>query len=77
MIQVYYLTHIDSQQHIKWYKTQTGARIAQTNRNRRLGFQPPFTNQTINGHEYQTDRAGFTCTYYIQEDWVETPDLLE
>jgi hypothetical protein len=74
---VYYLTHVETQQRIKWYQTQTGARIAQTNRNRRLGFPQPYTQQTINNHEYQLDTNGFTCTYYIAEDTIDSPDLLE
>lgn len=35
---VYYLTHKDTERRLKWYRTLAGARIAQRNRNHRLGF---------------------------------------
>ena len=35
---VYYLTHKDTLEHVRYYKTLAGARIAQRSRNARLGF---------------------------------------
>jgi hypothetical protein len=81
MNSVYYLVHWESARRIRYYKTLTGARIACRLRNLHLGFL------TRINYEHQDNRTYELCansnselvrgTYAIEEDVIDTPDLLE
>jgi hypothetical protein len=78
---VYYLIHHEANRRIRYYKTLTGARIACRLRNLHLGFLARIN------YEYQDNRTYELCTslsgpngrgtYAIEEDVIDTPDLLE
>jgi predicted RecB family nuclease len=73
---VYYLTHKDTDRRLKWYKTLTGARIAQRARNHRLGFLTRIERVYDDNTEYElcmtTDNLTMTATYCIVEDTIES-----
>jgi len=81
MNSVYYLVHWESNRRIRYYRTLTGARIACRLRNLHLGFL------TRINYEYEDQRTYELCvnlnaeqvraTYCIEEDVIDTPDLLE
>lgn len=78
---VYYLTHIETHRRLQYYKTRSGARIAQRQRNRRLGFHTRIERVEINNIEYErcldSDDQVIDATWTIEEDYLESPDLLE
>ncbi len=77
---VYYLVHKDTQRRLKWYKTLSGARIAQRSRNARLGFHTRIERIELYDNweaEQCLDNNNniVTATYCIVEDTVDTVDL--
>jgi hypothetical protein len=80
MNSVYYLVHWESARRIRYYRTLTGARIACRLRNLHLGFLARVEYQTEDTRTYElcTSLSGPKCraTYCIEEDTIDTPDLL-
>lgn len=81
-ITVYYLVHKDTQRRLKYYKTLAGARIAQRNRNHRLGFLTRIERVTLfDNWEVEmclnTDNLVLEATYAIVEDTIDREDLYE
>lgn len=77
---VYYLVHGHSRQRLKYYKTRAGARIAQRNRNDRLGFHTRLERVEIGSLEYERclhHGEVVDATWIIEEDYLESPDLLQ
>ncbi len=77
---VYYIVHWESGKRIRYYKTQTGARIAARNRNRLLGFTQRISKEYIDVTEYElysVDEHIVKGTYCIVEDYIETEELYE
>jgi hypothetical protein len=77
---VYYLVHVDSNRRVKYYRTQAGARIAMRLRNQHLGFTVRQGRDTQEPREYELYRVEgqlVQATYCIEEDTIDTPDLLE
>lgn len=78
---VYYLEHRDSGRRLKWYKTLTGARIAQKLRNNNLGFGELVERELVNEREvcwYKTRTGSETVgTWIIVEDVIDSVDILE
>jgi hypothetical protein len=77
---VYYLEHKDTGRRLKWYRTLAGARIAQRQRNHRLGFLTRV--KRIQEDTEHTSRELELCvcvdgteqiaTYTIVEDTVDS-----
>ena len=78
---VYYLTHKDTRERLKYYKTLAGARIAQRSRNARLGFGKRVERVEIEDNweveQCIVDGVIVAATYCIVEDTIEQNDLLE
>jgi hypothetical protein len=79
---VYYLTHRDSGLRLRYYTTLAGARIAQRQRNRRLGFLERVERVEVsdNCEAERCELADGTvvdATWCIVEDTVDTLDLEE
>lgn len=77
---VYYLVHHASNRRVRYYHTQTGARIAMRLRNQHLGFAARQGKETQEHREYELYRVEgqlVRATYCIEEDTIDTPDLLE
>ena len=77
---VYYLVHWESNRRIKYYSTQAGARIAMRLRNQHLGFEHREAKLQEDDREYELYSVeGNTVkgTYCIEEDVLESPDLLQ
>lgn len=77
---VYYLTHKDTGERLRYYKTRAGARIAQRARNSHLGFTLRVERIELWDNceaEQCEDSAGniITATYMIVEDTIEQEDL--
>ncbi len=73
---VYYLVDTGNRARIKYYRTLTGARIAQRLRNRHLGFHTVIDKHVLDSGEEQElcrDKDGntVTATYSIIEDHIE------
>jgi hypothetical protein len=81
MNSVYYLVHWESGRRIRYYKTLTGARIACRLRNLHLGFKSRIEYQTEDNRTYELcvnlNAEQVRATYCIEEDTIDTPDLLE
>ena len=81
MNSVYYLVHVDSNTRIRYYRSQTGARIACRLRNLHLGFHTRIEYQTVDARTYELcenlNSEPVQGTYAIEEDTIDTPDLLE
>lgn len=81
MITVYYLVHAQTHRPLKWYRSRSGARIAQRARNHRLGFAQRIERVELGDREYErcldSDGQIVDATWYIREDTIESPDLLE
>jgi len=87
--QVYYLVHKETLMKLKYYKTLSGARIAQRQRNHRLGFITRMDRVTVYIQELELELEAELCsrsddlsrpilaTYCILEDCIETLDILE
>ena len=77
---VYYLEHKDSGRRLKWYRSRTGARIAQRHRNRKLGFGDLLERCTVDDREicwYALVNEGHAQgTWAIVEDVIDSVDLL-
>jgi hypothetical protein len=77
---VYYLVDWRSNHRIRYYTTLTGARIACRLRNLHLGFLRRTEYQELDLRTYELcATAGDTncrATYCIEEDVIESPDLL-
>lgn len=78
---VYYLVHSDQQRRLRYYHSQAGARIAQRQRNHRLGFTERVCRLVIDDREYEQclmpDQTLRLATWSIEEDCVDSPDLLQ
>ena len=78
---VYYLTHAETHRRLRYYKTRAGARIAQRQRNARLGFHTRVERVEINNLEYErclnSDNAVVDASWAIEENTLESPDLLQ
>jgi hypothetical protein len=79
---VYYLTHKDTGERLRYYKTLGGARIAQRARNARLGFHTRIERIELMANwevERCIDLNGMIvdATYCIVEDTLDSPDLLD
>jgi hypothetical protein len=78
---VYYLTHKDTLERMRYYKSLAGARIAQRSRNARLGFLKRIERVEL-GDNWEVERCELEdgtivdATYCIQEDTIEQNDLL-
>ena len=77
---VYYLQHKDTGLRLKWYKTLAGARIAQRQRNHRLGFLQRIKrieSDSLGELELclTADGTEHTATYTIVEDVLECEEL--
>lgn len=81
MNSVYYLVHVDSNRRIRYYRTLTGARIACRLRNLHLGFHTRIEYQHLDNRTYELCETANPVpqlgTYAIEEDTIDTPDLLE
>lgn len=78
---VYYLTHKDTGERLRYYSTLQGARIAQRQRNHRLGFHTRIARIQLEDNwevEQCIDSNGIVveATYCIVEDTIDSPDLL-
>jgi hypothetical protein len=76
MKSVYYLVHKDTLQRFRWYRTLAGARIAQRQRNARLGFATRIERVYTDDKESElcvtSDGVTLTATYTIVEDTIES-----
>jgi hypothetical protein len=81
MNSVYYLIHVDSNRRVRYYRTLTGARIACRLRNLHLGFLARIEYQIEDNRTYELCQSSNDQpqmgTYAIEEDTLDTPDLLE
>lgn len=78
---VYYLAHTDTDRRLRWYRTLAGARIAQRQRNHRLGFAVRLERVIIGDREWERclDSQGSVvdATWYIEEATVDAVDLID
>lgn len=79
---VYYLVHRETGRRLKYYRTLAGARIAQRQRNHRLGFVERIERVTMwDNWEVElcrnTDNEILEATYCVVEDTVDIEDLTE
>jgi hypothetical protein len=78
---IYYLVDSNSGHRIQWYRTLTGARIAQRLRNRRLGFDQRIErlewadNQSV--EQYWVNDQVVTAPLIIIEDTVDVNDVYD
>jgi hypothetical protein len=76
---VYYLTHRDSDRRLRYYSTLAGARIAQRQRNHRLGFHTRIERIQLDHYEYErcvdSDDQIVDATWVIEEAVIDSPDL--
>jgi hypothetical protein len=78
---IYYLVDSHNGHRIQWYKTLTGARIAQRLRNRRLGFDQRIErlewadNQSV--EQYLVNGSVVTAPLIIIEDTVDVNDVYD
>ena len=78
---VYYITHGENHRRLRYYTTRAGARIAQRQRNRRLGFHTRLERVEVGNLELErclnSDNIVVDATWVIEEDSLESPDLLQ
>lgn len=79
---VYYLVHKDTHLRLKYYKTLTGARIAQRSRNHRLGFIERISRKELaDNWEVEIcrniDNLVLEATYCIVEDQIDVNELFD
>jgi hypothetical protein len=76
---VYYLTHKDTGERLRYYKSLAGARIAQRSRNARLGFVERIERVELGDNweveQCLVDGQIVTATYCVVEDTIEQNDL--
>ncbi len=78
---VYFLVHKDTKERLKYYGTLAGARIAQRQRNQRLGFRnrvervEQFSNWEVELYTMD-DGSVQEGTYCIVEDTVDQAEFL-
>ena len=76
---VYYLTHKDTGERVRYYKTRAGARIAQRARNSQLGFVTRIERVELGDNweveQCLVDGVIVEATYCIVEDVIEQTDL--
>ena len=78
---VYYLVDRHTGRRLKYYTTLAGAGIAQRSRNCRLGFVERIERVQIE-HDLEaeqcrnSDNLVVCVTYCIQEDTIDSPDLI-
>ena len=75
-IQVYYLVEAATGRRCRYYRTQTGARIAQRLRNKHKGFEQVQERIILDSgleQELCKDKDGnlAIATYSIIEDWID------
>jgi hypothetical protein len=77
---VYYLTHTENHRRLRYYTSRAGARIAQRQRNHRLGFHTRLERVAVSNLELERclDSNGrvVDATWAIEEDCLESPDLI-
>ena len=78
---VYFLTHRDTGQRMRYYRTLAGARIAQRTRNHRLGFRDRVERVwAFDNWDVERCRVGVEivdATWCIQEGTIDQEDLCE
>jgi hypothetical protein len=78
---VYYLTHKDTLERVRYYKTRAGARIAQRARNSQLGFLHRIERVELSDNweveQCLVDGCIVEATYCIVEDTIDYSDVLE
>lgn len=78
---VYYLVHLDTDRRLRYYSTIAGARIAQRQRNARLGFHTRIERVQLDDREYERclDSNGqlADATWVIEEGCVDLVDLTQ
>lgn len=79
---VYYLTHRDSLERLRYYTSLAGARIAQRSRNAHLGFHHRLERvETFENWEVErcvlADGSIVDATWVIVEGTVEQEDVIE
>lgn len=77
---VYYLSHRDTGERLRYYKSLAGARIAQRARNSHLGFRLRLERRELRDNwEVEqcelADGTRVTATWCIEESTVEIEDL--
>lgn len=79
MRSIYYLTHSETDRRLRYYATLAGARIAQRQRNARLGFHTRIERVWIDHCEYErclnSDGVIVDATWRIEEAVIDSPDL--
>ena len=77
---VYYLTHKDTLERVRYYKTRAGARIAQRARNSQLGFLTRVERVEL-ADNWEVERCKLDdgtvvdATYCVVEDTIEQNEL--
>ena len=71
---------MENQRRLRYYNSRAGARIAQRQRNARLGFHTRLERVEIGNLELERCQLGDSivdATWAIEEDTLESPDLLQ
>jgi hypothetical protein len=66
---VYFLTHKDSKERLRYYKTLAGARIAQRSRNAHLGFRLRLERIELEDN-WEVERCELTDGTVIDATWA-------
>ena len=78
MRSMFYITHSQTQRRLGYYHSRAGARIAQRQRNRRLGFVDRVERVEVGNLEYERCLVAGSvvdATWVIEEDTIESLDL--
>lgn len=78
---VYFLVHRDTNQRLRFYHSRNGARIAQRQRNHRLGFTERVSRtETTENREVELcrlcDGSVIEATWCIEEGLIEQEDFV-
>ena len=76
LLTVYYLVHRDTQRRLRYYKTLAGARIAQRNRNHRLGFITRVERVSI-GDNWEVERCLNADNQLLEATWCIVEDTID
>jgi hypothetical protein len=75
---VYFLVHFETGQRLRYYQTLAGARIAQRQRNLRLGFRDRVerveVGDNLEAEQYQVGGEIVTATWCIEQAQIEQED---
>ena len=75
---VYFLVHFETGQRLRYYQTLQGARIAQRQRNHRLGFRDRVerveVGDNLEAEQYQVAGTIVTATWCIEQAQIEQED---